>query len=98
MGILYNRFNADYSETKFWTLITTITEQSTAVSLGDLTGKTELLVVCNNMVSALFCISDRNRNSTYYTGSALSIKGKIVLNENEYAAQKTAQCGTAKLQ
>lgn len=50
MGILYNRFTPEYLDGE-WTLIKTFTEVRTSVSI-DTTGKSELLVTCNDMVSA----------------------------------------------
>lgn len=47
MGILYNRFT---QESRTWTLIKTFTEVNTKLPI-DTTGKSELLVVCDDIVS-----------------------------------------------
>lgn len=62
MGLLYNRFNDETNGSTYWTLLTTFTEVKTKMPLGDLTGKTELLVVCNDIVSSLFCIRNVSTN------------------------------------
>ena len=65
MGILYNRFTPiESSDT--WKLIKTFTEVNTNVTLPDLTGKTELLVVCNDIVSMLFAVYELG-TSSYFT-------------------------------
>lgn len=62
MGILYNRFTPESSPTS-WILIKKFTEVGSFIPIGDLTGKTELLVVCNDIVSLLFCIHERGTSS-----------------------------------
>ena len=54
MGILYNRFTIPPA-TGSWELIDTFTEVRTWKTINT-TGKTELLVVCNDIVSALFAV------------------------------------------
>lgn len=63
MGILYNRFTVNPSSGS-WTLIETFTEVNTWKSI-DITGKTELLVVCNDIFSFLFCIRDIGSLTNY---------------------------------
>ena len=67
MGILYNRFTPEYVAPTTWTLLTSFTDVRTEVPLGDLTGKTELLVVCDNLVSILFPIYEMGNNALYDT-------------------------------
>ena len=62
MGILYNRYNDETNGSTYWTLLTTFTDVNTDMPIGDLTGKTELLVVCNDIVAALFCIRNVSTN------------------------------------
>lgn len=68
MGILYNRFTQETSTSNAWTLIKTFTEVNTAVTIG-ITGYTEILVVCNDIVSMLFCITDRGSVTSKYQKS-----------------------------
>lgn len=64
-GILYNRFNRYVSPAPNpWTLIETLTEARRYYPINT-TGYTELLVVCNDIVSALFCIRDIGSSNFY---------------------------------
>lgn len=63
MGILYNRFTPEPSPTS-WTHIETVTEARRYYPI-DTVGYTELLVECNDIVSALFCIRDIGTSDFY---------------------------------
>lgn len=77
MGILYNRFTSEPSSTA-WTLIKTFTEVNTDVTLPDLTGKTELLVVCDDRISLLFCLWDIRSSNHHNDGAS----GEKIYNTN----------------
>lgn len=77
MGILYNRFTPEPSPTT-WTLIKTFTEVNTNVTLPDLTGKTELLVVCDDRISLLFCLWNIRSSNHYNDGAS----GEKIYNTN----------------
>ena len=64
MGIVYNRFTPEQSPTS-WVLYNKFTEVNTQIPI-NITGKTELLVVCNDIVSLLFCIYERGSVSPTY--------------------------------
>lgn len=95
MGILYNRFNDETNGSTYWTLLTTFTDVGTEVPI-DLTDKTELLVVCNDVASMLFCVRPmRQGNSdhaiasklyTTQTGAGFAFEVAFAYNSSEYTS------------
>lgn len=67
MGILYNRFNeSPQPVSDSWELVKTFTEVNTQVSV-DITGKTEMLVVCNDIVTMIFAVLPASAYSSTYS-------------------------------
>ena len=92
MGILYNKFTSEPSPTS-WTLIKKFTDVGTEVPI-DLTDKTELLIVCNDVASMLFCVRPMIQGNSDYaiasklyptqTGAGFSFEVAFAYTSSEY--------------